>query len=131
MNGFVSGIGQSMPIEPGYLGIGVGALSLGIGLLNTVGTYFGWAKRSEAHRMVGLQYAKIHRSILIELALPRNERTNPNDILKMVRDQMERLQETSPQIPDSIIREFQQKFAETTPDVSKPEITNGLDPIEV
>lgn len=38
VNGFVSGIGQSMPLDPNLLGIGVGALSLGIGLLNTVGT---------------------------------------------------------------------------------------------
>ena len=38
VNGFVSGIGSSIPVEPGMLGIGVGALSLGIGLLNTIGT---------------------------------------------------------------------------------------------
>ena len=131
VNGFVSGIGQSLPMDAGMLGIGVGALSLGIGLLNTVGTYFGWAKRSEAHRMVGIQYGKIHRSVMIELALPRDERLNPNDMLKMVRDQMDRLHETAPQIPDTIIDQFREKFHDNTPEVSKPEITNGLDPIEV
>lgn len=68
---------------------------------------------------------------MIELALPRDERLNPNDMLKMVRDQMDRLHETAPQIPDSIIADFRDKFADNTPEVSKPEITNGLDPIEV
>lgn len=68
---------------------------------------------------------------MIELALPRDERINPNDMLKMIRDQMDRLHETAPQVPDSIIQDFRDKFADNTPEVSKPEITNGLDPIEV
>lgn len=131
VNGFISGIGGSIVPDPGALGIGVGALSLGIGILNTVGTYFGWAKRSESHRMVAIQYSKIHRSILIELSLPRDERIAAADMLKMIRDQLDRLHETSPQVPDEIIAEFRGKFGETTPEVSKPEITNGLDPIEV
>ena len=52
-------------------------------------------------------------------------------MLKMIRDQLDRLHETSPQVPDQTIAEFRAKFGETTPEVSKPEITNGLDPIEV
>lgn len=131
VNGFVSGIGGSMVPDPAALGIGVGAISLGIGILNTIGTYFGWAKRSEAHRMVAIQYSKIHRSLMIELSLPREERIGAADMLKMIRDELDRLHETSPQVPDQIIQEFRMKFGETTPEVSKPEITNGLDPIEV
>jgi len=53
------------------------------------------------------------------------------DMLKIVRDQCDRLQETSPQIPDQIISEFKKKFGDSTPDLKKPEITNGLDPIFV
>jgi len=32
----------------------VGALSIGVGVLNTVGTYFAWSKRAEAHRVSSL-----------------------------------------------------------------------------
>jgi hypothetical protein len=53
------------------------------------------------------------------------------NMLKIVRDQCDRLQETSPQIPDTVIDAFKAKFGETTPGVKKPEITNGLDPIHV
>lgn len=81
--------------------------------------------------MVALQYSKVHRSIMLELALPREERIRANDMLKMVRDQLDRLHETSPQVPDVIIADFKKHFGDTTPDVSKPDITNGLDPIEV
>lgn len=109
----------------------IGTISLTVATLNTVASYFGWAKRSEAHRIAATTYAKVHRFIQIELALPRDERIEAKDMLKIVREQCDRLQETSPHIPDNVIREFREKFGETTPDVKKPEITNGLDPIVV
>jgi hypothetical protein len=109
----------------------IGCISLSVATLNTVGSYFSWAKRSESHRIAGTTYAKIYRFIVIELALPRSERITAKDMLKVVREQCDRLQETSPQIPDNIINEFKAKFGTTTPDVKKPEITNGLDPIMV
>lgn len=109
----------------------VGAISISVGVLNTVSSFFGWAKRSEGHRISALTYSKIHRFILIELSLPRKERMGAKDMLKSVRDQLDRLEETSPAIPDVIINKFNAKFGECTPDVSKPEITNGIDPISV
>ena len=109
--------------------ISIGAVSLLVGVMNTVSSFFSWAKRSEAHRISGITYQKVYRFILIELALPRNERMAAKDMLKVVRDQCDRLQETAPQVPDEIIAMFREKFGTTTPDVKKPEITNGLDPI--
>jgi hypothetical protein len=47
-----------------------------------------------------------------------------------MREQLERLAEISPQIPESIISQFNDKFHDQK-NVSKPEITNGLDPIRV
>jgi len=98
--------------------------------MNTVSNYFGFAKRSEAHRIAGATYAKIHKFILIELSLPRRERMDAASALKIIREQVERLNEISPQIPDAIIAIFNEKFHDQK-DVSKPEITNGLDPILV
>ena len=112
-------------------GVSIGAVSLMVGVLNTISSYFGWAKRSEAHRIASITYEKVYRFILIELAMPREERMAARDMLKVVRDQCDRLQETSPQIPDQVIAEFKKKFGDSTPDVKKPEITNGLDPIFV
>jgi hypothetical protein len=111
--------------------VAIGCVSLSVATLNTIGSYFAWAKRSEAHRIASITYAKVYRFILIELALPRSERMAPRDMLKVVRDQCDRLQETSPQVPDNVICEFKSKFKDSTPDVKKPEITNGLDPIIV
>jgi hypothetical protein len=122
---------QSLFGESSSAPIAIGCVSLAVATLNTVGSYFGWAKRSESHRIASLTYSKVYRFILIELALPRDERISAKDMLKIVRDQCDRLQETAPPIPDNIIDEFKKKFESTTPNVKKPEITNGLDPIIV
>jgi hypothetical protein len=108
----------------------IGLISLTVGVMNTVSSYFSFAKRSESHRISSLTYAKLHKFVVIELSLPRKERMKAKDMLKIIREQVERLAETSPQIPKEIITEFNKKFHDQT-DVSKPEITNGLDPIKV
>ena len=108
--------------------LGVG--SLVIGILNTVGTYFGWAKRAEGHRMSGIHYAKLYRFINVELRLPRDQRMQPGDFLKYVKDQYDRLAELSPMIPTSITNSFSRQM-EKYKDISKPEETNGLNKINI
>ena len=108
--------------------LGVG--SLVIGVLNTVGSYFGWAKRAEGHRMSSIHYAKLYRFINVELRLPRDQRMQPGDFLKYVKDQYDRLAELSPLIPGSITSTFARQM-EKYKDISKPEETNGLNKINI
>jgi len=121
---------QSLFGQSQVANIVIGVISLSVGIMNTVSNYFGFAKRSEAHKISAITYAKIHKFIVIELSLPRKERMKAKDMLKIIREQLERLAETSPQIPEHIIGIFNDKFHDQT-NVSKPEITNGLDPIHV
>jgi hypothetical protein len=81
--------------------------------------------------MAALTYGKIHDFLRVEMSLPRAERMDASALFKTIREQTNHLAEISPQIPDTVIVEFKQQFASTTPEVSKPEITNGLDPIKV
>jgi len=108
--------------------LGVG--SLVIGVLNTIGSYFGWAKRAEGHRMSSIHYAKLYRFINVELRLPREQRMQPGDFLKYVKDQYDRLAELSPLIPGSITSSFAKQM-EKYKDISKPEETNGLNKISI
>jgi len=124
------GIGQFIQ-EPQIGNTIIGITTLTVAILTTVTSYFAWAKRSESHRISAISYKKLYRFILIELALARTERMTAKDMLKLVRDDAQRLAEISPQIPDPIIEDFKKRFADTTPEVTKPEITNGLDPIYV
>jgi hypothetical protein len=110
--------------------IALGAASLLVSILNTVGSYYGWAKRAEGHRISAIHYAKLYRFLAVELTLPRDERMTPTALLKYVKDQYDRLAEVSPLVPDSVVDEFRSKFSKYT-DVSKPEETNGLHKIEI
>ena len=107
----------------------IGLTSITVGVLNTIGQYFSWAKRSEGHRIAHISYAKLYRFISTELSLPRRERMKANDLLKVVRENSDRLAETAPNIPQLIIETFQHHF--TDPEISKPEIANGLEKIYI
>jgi hypothetical protein len=112
--------------------ISLGIGSLFVSVLNTVTTYFGWAKRAENHRLSAIHYNKMYRFINIELHLPRKERIRCGDLLKMVKEQDERLLETSPAIPEEIVAEFKKKFSsEKYESVSKPSEANGLETVSV
>jgi hypothetical protein len=123
--------GSSSMFEDGRVAsVALGVGSLFVGVLNTMGTYFGWAKRAEGHRISSIHYSKLYRFITVELSLPREERMNPHDFLKYVKDQYDRLQEISPMVPQKVIHEFQKKFKHET-EISKPEEANGLEKITI
>ena len=127
---FLNAGSQSMFEDPRISSIALGVGSLFVGILNTLGSYFGWAKRSEGHRISAIHYAKLYRFISVEMALPREERMSPHDLLKYVKDQYDRLAEISPLVPAAIIQKFQKRFKKYT-DISKPEEANGLEKITV
>lgn len=108
---------------------GVGALQIGVGVLNTIGTYFGWSKRAEAHRVSSLQYARMSRFLRVELSLPREERMNCTELLKMVRNDWERLTEISPLIPNELIEAFRNQYKKRS--VSKPDEIHGIEPFRI
>jgi hypothetical protein len=127
---FLNAGSQSLFEDARVSSVALGVGSLAVGILNTMGTYFGWAKRAEGHRISAIHYSKLYRFITVELSLPREERMNPHDFLKYVKDQYDRLQEISPIIPQKVIHEFQKKFKHET-EISKPEEANGLEKITV
>ena len=127
---FLNAGSSSMFDDPRVSSVALGIGSLCVGILNTMGTYFGWAKRAEGHRISAIHYSKLYRFITVELSLPREERMNPHDFLKYVKDQYDRLQEISPMVPQKVIYEFQKKFKNET-EISKPEEANGLEKITI
>jgi len=109
----------------------IGLVSIGVGILNTVGNYFDFAKKSESHRIAHLHYSKLFGQINVEMSLPREERSPPAVILKTLRDTMERLAETTPSVPQEIIKQFNEEFEEYKGKVSIPAECNGLSKINV
>ena len=109
----------------------IGLVSIGVGILNTISSYFSWARKAEAHRIAFLQYSKLFSIIRIEMSLPRTERQEPESLLKQIRDSMERLAETTPSPPPSILAEFNNHFKDEDKSISRPTEVNGLQKISI
>jgi hypothetical protein len=127
-------VGSSTLFGPGNAttsSIAIGLVSIAVGVLNTLGGFFNFAKRSEAHRIAHLHYSKISSKIQIELSLPRLERDSAESLLNYVRDSMERLAETTPLASEKIISEFNKQFSTLKETIAMPPETNGLHKIVV
>jgi hypothetical protein len=111
--------------------IGIGIISISVGIMNTISSYFGWAKRAEGHRISGVNYSKLHRWISIELALPRSQRVPAKHFLKEIRSQIDRFNETSPSIPPEIIDHFTIKMKNMKDDVAIPEVCHNIKAVKV
>lgn len=129
--GFMS-VGSSSLFEGNetMASVGLGIGSLTVSVLQTINTYFGWSKRTEGHRIASIQYARLYRSLNIEMNLPRHERSTPQDLLKSTQEHYDRLAEISPLLPQLALDEFKTKFKNET-EISKPEEANGLEKIVI
>lgn len=132
LNGAISVGSDSLFNGSQYSSVAVGVVALMTAILSTIGSYFAWSRRAEGHRISALNYAKLYRFLSIEMSLPRMERMTPNDLLKYVKTEYDRLSEISPLIPQVINEMFRKRFSDTKyDDISKPEDTNGLHPIHI
>ena len=111
--------------------IAIGLVSISVGILNTLGGFFNYAKRAESHRIAHLHYSKIATKISIELSLPRLERISAESLLNYVRESMERLAETTPLASTHILQNFNKEFKNLKEEISMPPETNGLHKIKV
>lgn len=104
----------------------IGLVSIGVGILNTISSYFSWARKAEAHRIAYLSYSKLFSIIRVEMSLPRSERKEADQLLAQIRDGMERLAETTPSPPPSILDQFNIHFKDEDKSISRPIEVNGL-----
>ena len=109
--------------------LALGGVSITVGILGTLNSYFKFSQRSENHRMISLLYLGLYKLIEIELALPVQQRTSAATLLKDLRQSMKQIAEQSPPIPDSIIQLFKSNFKEHN--TSRPIIANGLSAINI
>jgi hypothetical protein len=132
VNGAISVGSNSLFGQDSSAPVYVGVVALGTAILSTIGSYFGFSRRAESHRMSALAYEKLYNYLTVELSLPRVERMRASDLLKHIRNEYNRLLETSPLVPADIIKLFKERFsAPEYAEVSKPSEANGLHPIHI
>ena len=113
-----------------YVVISIGTLSIIAGIITTVYQFLKIAELNEGHRVASLSWGKFYRNIKTELTRHPLDRTSPKELIKISRDEYDRLVELSPFMPLSIIHEFNTKFKKKI-ELTKPEICDELNTTNV
>lgn len=124
------GLTQLNPTAQTYITIVVGIVTISTGVLTSINQLIKAPQSSEGHRIASIAYGKLYRVISNELALRRDQRTNAQEFLKVIRVEQDRLEESCPVIHSNIIRRFNKKV-ESNVTLEKPEIVGELDHIHV
>jgi len=112
----------------GYFGMIVGFINILAGIITTIQQFLKITQLNEAHRVSGIAWDKFYRNIKIEIARHPDERMDVNQLLKISKEEFDRLIETSPDIPDKIIDEFKTVFTGSFDysEIVKPELCGTL-----
>ena len=101
-------------IPPEYLTVAtmtIGTISLVAGIITTIQQFLKISELNESHRVSSISWGKFHRNIKVELAKPPQERTPVNQLIKICKEEFDRLIETSQPIPNHIIALFKETFS--------------------
>jgi hypothetical protein len=108
----------------------IGGFNILAGIITTIQQFLKITQLNESHRVSSIAWDKFYRNIKIELAKHPSERLDPKQMLKMSKEEFDRLIETSPNIPEKIVQQFKTKFLEheSFDKIIKPEICDILVP---
>jgi len=111
-----------------YFAMIVGGFNILAGIITTIQQFLKITQLNEAHRVSAIAWDKFYRNIKIELAKHPDERMEVSQMLKMNKEEFDRLMETSPNIPEKIIASFKYSFrnSDEIKNIAKPEICDVL-----
>jgi hypothetical protein len=122
---------ERVPLEyQSYYVMVVGGFNILAGIITTIQQFLKITQLNEAHRVSSIAWDKFYRNIKIELAKHPSERIDVRQMVKMSKEEFDRLMETSPNIPEKIVKQFKNNFnAHNAFDkIVKPEICDILIP---
>ena len=96
-------------IKP-YIAMAVGGVNIFAGILTTIAQFLKIGELNEAHRVSSISWGKFYRNIKVELAKAPKERVPVLQMLKIAKEEFDRLMETSPSVAEKVIRKFQTTF---------------------
>jgi hypothetical protein len=108
----------------------IGAFNIIAGIISTIQHFLKISELNESHKMASLSWDKFYRNIKVELSKCPEDRISAHHMLKLYKEEYDRLMETSPDIDDDILQKFKQTFksSDTFLHVQKPEICSELVP---
>jgi hypothetical protein len=106
--------------------VAIGAISIFAGIMQTLAGTFGFAQLSEGHRVASISWGKLQRRMAVELQLSPDDRMDCMGFIDLARQEMDRLIEQSPSIPEIIIKRFDTEF-DKQPNLKQPDICGGIE----
>ena len=92
---------ERIPLEyQNFYVMAVGAFNILAGIITTIQQFLKITQLNEAHRVSSIAWDKFYRNIKIELAKHPNERIDVRQMIKMSKEEFDRLMVTSPYIPE-------------------------------
>ena len=88
----------------------VGSLNIFAGILTTIQQFLKVSELNEAHRVSSISWDKFYRNIKLELGKSKIERMPAYQMLKISKEEFDRLMETSPSIAEHVIKSFYATF---------------------
>ena len=113
-----------------YVVITIGTMSIIAGIITTIYQFLKISEINEGHRVALLSWGKFHRNIESELRRHPLDRTSASELIKMSKEEYNRLVEISPFIPKKVLNEFNKKFKKNK-ELTKPEIGNVLNTMDI
>ena len=113
-----------------YVVMSIGSLSIIAGIITTIYQFLKISELNEGHRVASLSWGKFHRNIESELTRHPLDRTDASELIKISKEEYNRLVEISPFIPKKVLKEFNKKFRKNK-NLTKPEIGNVIKTMDI
>uniref|UniRef100_A0A6C0IYB2 SMODS and SLOG-associating 2TM effector domain-containing protein n=1 Tax=viral metagenome TaxID=1070528 RepID=A0A6C0IYB2_9ZZZZ len=113
-----------------YVVITIGSLSLIAGIITTVYQFLKISEINEGHRVAMLSWGKFSRNLEAELSRHPLDRTSASELIKISKEEYNRLVEISPFITNKVLENFNKKF-KNSKNLFKPEIGNIINPMNM
>lgn len=94
-----------------YYTIAAGSVNILAGIITTIQQFLKINELNEAHRVSSISWDKFYRNIKLELGKSKAERTHAYQVLKVCKEEFDRLMETSPSINPKTIKKFYDTFS--------------------
>ena len=90
-------VSENVPVHLNYY---VGALNLAAAMLTSVSQYYKPIEKSEQHLHIARRFGRLHRSLLLELELPKKERQIYSDCIRYFKTEYDNIKTECPILPD-------------------------------
>ena len=101
--------GQFPAVEQ-FLIIGIGCVSIFTSIISAVSQFLKLAQLSENHRIASLAWGKFYSSMMFQLSLKSEDRTEVKDFLTSICSEYDRLYEISPPLLNKFVKRMTKKL---------------------